>query len=168
MYVPLDARLPVDRLAYQLNDSGAEALLTAADTQVSWAGAVRMLTLRREASRQIAAPSPHSHGPQTWPALHGDHAAYVIYTSGSTGRPKGVVVTHAALSNYVQGVLERLSLPEAADSFAMVSTVSADLGHTVLFARRCAPAAHYISSARIACSTPTASPPTCASTRCRC
>lgn len=29
------------------------------------------------------------------------NAAYIIYTSGSTGRPKGVVISHGALTNYL-------------------------------------------------------------------
>ncbi|MGF2043799.1 AMP-binding protein, partial [Staphylococcus aureus] len=69
--------------------------------------------------------------------LHRDQAAYLIYTSGSTGQPKGVVISHGALANYVQGVLDRLDLPAEARSMAMVSTVAADLGHTVLFGALC-------------------------------
>ncbi|MCE6981855.1 hypothetical protein EI534_31815, partial [Pseudomonas frederiksbergensis] len=62
--------------------------------------------------------------------------AYVIYTSGSTGQSKGVMVSHGALANYLQGRLQRLPL-EQAQSMAMVSTVAADLGHTVLFGALC-------------------------------
>jgi non-ribosomal peptide synthetase component F len=62
--------------------------------------------------------------------------AYVIYTSGSTGEPKGVVVSHGALGSYLRGVLERLAVPKGT-SMAMISTVAADLGHTVLFGALC-------------------------------
>jgi len=31
-----------------------------------------------------------------------DSPAYVLFTSGSTGKPKGVVISHSALSNYLQ------------------------------------------------------------------
>lgn len=33
--------------------------------------------------------------------------AYVIFTSGSTGRPKGVPITHGALANYLEWLVER-------------------------------------------------------------
>jgi non-ribosomal peptide synthetase component F len=70
-------------------------------------------------------------------APHPEQGAYLIYTSGSTGTPKGVVVTHGALADYVQGMLDEFAFaPDA--SFAMVSTVAADLGHTTLFGALCA------------------------------
>ncbi|EPS1227782.1 AMP-binding protein, partial [Burkholderia cenocepacia] len=70
-------------------------------------------------------------------APHPEQGAYLIYTSGSTGTPKGVVVSHGALADYVQGMLDELAFaPDA--SFAMVSTVAADLGHTTLFGALCA------------------------------
>ncbi|MGI9622272.1 MAG: amino acid adenylation domain-containing protein, partial [Acidimicrobiales bacterium] len=36
--------------------------------------------------------------------------AYVIHTSGSTGRPKGVMISHGALSSYIEGACERYGL----------------------------------------------------------
>ncbi|WP_253910536.1 non-ribosomal peptide synthetase, partial [Pyxidicoccus fallax] len=65
------------------------------------------------------------------------NAAYVIYTSGSTGQPKGVCIEHGQLACYVAGVSRRLELPEGM-SFASVSTLAADLGHTALFPTLCA------------------------------
>jgi amino acid adenylation domain-containing protein/non-ribosomal peptide synthase protein (TIGR01720 family) len=65
-----------------------------------------------------------------------EHLAYVIFTSGSTGRPKGVAVEHRQLNNYLNAIWEKLELPEGS-SFAMVSTISADLGNTALFPALC-------------------------------
>ncbi|WP_446189244.1 amino acid adenylation domain-containing protein, partial [Herbaspirillum huttiense] len=127
-YVPLDPALPAERLHYQLQDSAAVLLLSA--TAPDWAASVPVLPL---ASLQ----GVPKRVPYCWPAVHPGQAAYVIYTSGSTGRPKGVVVSRGALANYVAGVLERLDLREQDRSMAMVSTVGADLGHTVLFGALC-------------------------------
>src|SRR5262249_31867001 len=61
--------------------------------------------------------------------------AYVLYTSGSTGRPKGVCVEHQNLVSYISSVTQRLML--GPDTYAMVSTFSADLGNTVFFGSLC-------------------------------
>ncbi len=126
-YVPL-GDLPAQRLAYQLRDSGAALLLSAGDP--GWDPGIPVLPLAL-----TVPPRP----PQALPAIpiHSAQAAYVIYTSGSTGRPKGVTVTHGALSNYVRAILQRLDLPQGARNMAMVSTVAADLGLTVLFGALC-------------------------------
>ncbi|WP_185879100.1 non-ribosomal peptide synthetase, partial [Variovorax sp. MHTC-1] len=129
VYVPLDPALPADRLAYQVRDSGM-ALMLSVD-EPAWTPGIAVLPLSLSAAADapvdfpIAAPNPRQ-------------TAYLIYTSGSTGRPKGVAIDRGALANYVHGVLARLELPESAASMAMVSTVAADLGHTVLFGALCA------------------------------
>ncbi len=56
----------------------------------------------------------------------------MIYTSGSTGKPKGVVVEHRNLIDYVSGLEEKIHISEC-KSFGLVSTLSADLGNTVIF-----------------------------------
>ena len=130
VYVPLDPTMPGERLAWQLKDSGAVLLLSAGDA--AWNSAVPEFSLDRVAS---IAPSSAA---GAWPPVRPQQAAYVIYTSGSTGQPKGVLVTHGALANYVQGVLERLALPDGSANVAMISTVAADLGHTSFFGALCA------------------------------
>ena len=110
--VLLDPKMPDERFRYQLADSGALFVIGAPTLSDP------------ELARYTENPLPERIGPQ--------HAAYVIYTSGSTGQPKGVVIAHGALSNYVAAVRRRLPENEI-DSMAWVSTVAADLGHTVLF-----------------------------------
>lgn len=97
-YVPLDPAAPPERLAFMIEDSQIEvvvtqahltqALMTPGQDLPGQAG-VEMLCLDAdwEAIAQFPLTNPSS---QTSP----DHLAYVIYTSGSTGLPKGVLVTH--------------------------------------------------------------------------
>lgn len=127
-FVPLDPQLPKERLAYQLADSGARLMLSS--TACDWNADVPVMAL----AFADEIPTAVKHEP---PIIHPQQTAYVIYTSGSTGKPKGVAISHGALANYVQGVLEVLALPEDARNLAMVSTVAADLGHTVLFGALC-------------------------------
>ena len=61
-----------------------------------------------------------------------EHLAYVVYTSGSSGAPKGVAVEHRQLAAYVEGVMARLELPPDG-RYALVSTLAADLGYTMVF-----------------------------------
>jgi amino acid adenylation domain-containing protein len=123
-YVPLDPAIPAERLAYQARDSRIALLLSA--EALAWEPGVPVWPLvpNEGVTFPVARPVRTPHTTQ---------GAYIIYTSGSTGRPKGVVVSRGALANYVSGVLTRLNLPESVISMAMVSTVAADLGHTVLF-----------------------------------
>ncbi len=78
-----------------------------------------------------------------------DNLAYVLYTSGSTGQPKGVCIEHQHLACYVEGITRRLELPPEA-SFASVSTLAADLGHTAIFPTLCAGGALHLVERQVA------------------
>ncbi|MFI9601941.1 amino acid adenylation domain-containing protein [Streptomyces sp. NPDC052043] len=94
-YLPLDPEHPEQRIAYQLSDSGARAVLAGPGVHLPGAGDRTVLTLAR-AGDAPARPLP------TEPVATDPVApAYLIYTSGSTGRPKGTVVGHRALANLV-------------------------------------------------------------------
>ena len=132
-YVPFDPEYPPERLAYMAQDSGIAWLLTQAHLlqRLPSMASVQTLVLD-EYLDESRAPSPLLQPV----VLSPDNLAYVIYTSGSTGAAKGVTISHGALVNYVQAVLERLPL-EGARSMAVVSTIAADLGHTTLFGALC-------------------------------
>ncbi|MEN2469697.1 amino acid adenylation domain-containing protein [Burkholderia sp. GS2Y] len=130
--VLLDPAQPSARLAAAAADCGARWALVA-DT-AAWPAGIDTQPLDVDALAQDATLA-HAAGVRVAP--HPEQGAYLIYTSGSTGAPKGVVVSHGALADYVQGMLDELAFaPDA--SFAMVSTVAADLGHTTLFGALCA------------------------------
>jgi amino acid adenylation domain-containing protein/non-ribosomal peptide synthase protein (TIGR01720 family) len=107
-YVPLDPDYPAERLAYMLNDSGVELLLTQTHLlpqlpQAEGVSAIAMDSLKLD-SWPSHAPGLH---------LQGDNLAYVIYTSGSTGQPKGVGNTHSALSERLQWMQSRYALNDS-------------------------------------------------------
>ena len=132
VYMPLDVKAPSARLKQMLGAAQARALIGAE-------GDSRLSELAAEGCQGLEfAPGQWHSLPTSAPelTLYAQSPAYVIHTSGSTGQPKGVLVSHGALDSYVRGVLERLApAPEA--SMALVSTIAADLGFTVLFGALC-------------------------------
>ncbi|QRX81460.1 non-ribosomal peptide synthetase [Glaciimonas sp. PAMC28666] len=133
-YLPIDPALPPERIAFLLADAGVQCVLGDEEGAIAAMAAngigVNVISLDADASWSTCDASPLIERPDPLAA------AYLIYTSGSTGRPKGVVITHGALADYVCGMLSRLDLLPG-ESMAMVSTVAADLGHTVLFGALC-------------------------------
>jgi amino acid adenylation domain-containing protein len=139
-YLPLDPAHPRERVAYMLEDGRAAVVVTqkslAADLDDM---PIARILLDEPLAGAEADPTPVSGA---------DNLAYVIYTSGSTGKPKGVAVEHRQLANYVQGIARRMEFAPGAN-FAMVSTIAADLGNTVLFPALCfGGCLHVISSDR--------------------
>ncbi|MBR0960066.1 non-ribosomal peptide synthetase [Bradyrhizobium japonicum] len=126
-YVPLDPKWPQERIRRILTDGGIDIVLAAGEQFADARGlGCLLLDAEAEAAREEVSSRP------VGTTIHREQTAYVIYTSGSTGAPKGVSVSHGALANYVQALLQRLE-PHQSANMAMVSTVAADLGHTVLF-----------------------------------
>ncbi len=136
-YVPVEPTLPGDRLTFLFRDAGVIGTLTQAAVRMAFSeetlSALRPVslwdieTLLREG---VDSDAP-------LPRLDPRSLAYLIYTSGSTGQPKGVAVSHRAISTYVQNVLARIDAPAEARQWAWLSTVAADLGHTMLFGALC-------------------------------
>jgi amino acid adenylation domain-containing protein len=127
-YVPLDPELPVDRLAFMLDDSGADVLVS--DEQVlpllpPHAGR----TIRIDSDwPEIALESPEVLDVEIDP----DHLAYVIYTSGSTGRPKGVPNTHAGIVNRVLSMQDTYAL-DRSDRLLQKTPTSFDVSVREIF-----------------------------------
>jgi amino acid adenylation domain-containing protein len=86
-YVPLDPASPPERLAFQVADSGAMAILVQPGLE------------DRVGEPQVPLVSLVTDGDDERAPLEdllaADHLAYVIYTSGSTGQPKGSLLSQA-------------------------------------------------------------------------
>ncbi|KUL63367.1 non-ribosomal peptide synthetase [Streptomyces sp. NRRL S-1521] len=89
-YLPVDPRLPAERVRHMLADAGPVALVTTRQDETG-TDVPRLLLddpqVRADLARRPAAGPARRALPES--------PAYAIYTSGSTGRPKGVVVPHA-------------------------------------------------------------------------
>ena len=103
-FLPLDPSYPQDRLAYMVEDSDAQWLISDGSSQ--------------QLAREICQPDniiAYSEIDLQQPLLNRpeileEQLAYVIYTSGSTGKPKGVCVSHSGLSMHVQTIGQRYGL----------------------------------------------------------
>ena len=102
-YVPIDPRLPAERLALVLSDVGAKIALTQQRYVASlvWPGAVTPLAVGTSEEEGGALPRV---------SASGTDLAYVIYTSGSTGTPKGVMIDHRGALNTVLDVNRRFGV----------------------------------------------------------
>ncbi|MEU2742275.1 condensation domain-containing protein, partial [Streptomyces sp. NPDC007095] len=123
-YLPMDTTYPASRVRDMLRASGARLVVTTAASA----------DLVRGLADVVEPAGAHDGGPQWRPAVPvgPDNLAHVIFTSGSTGAPKGVGVQHGNLAHCVTGLVGRM--PQTAGrSFAMVSTVAADLGLACLY-----------------------------------
>ncbi|MER8691071.1 amino acid adenylation domain-containing protein [Mesorhizobium sp. M1136] len=109
VYLPLDPRLPPQRLRFMLRDAGATALISKSELReqtfgdalsgrnIEGANECAVVLLDKD-NTEIAL---HEVTPPHCPAGPSD-LAYVIYTSGSTGQPKGVMVEHRSACNMVE------------------------------------------------------------------
>jgi amino acid adenylation domain-containing protein/FkbM family methyltransferase len=127
-YMPIDTNAPAQRIDYLLGDARARVLVTQGALQASLPPLVGTTVVDLDTFDWGSGQGPAQNAKPFDPA----HVAYVIYTSGSTGQPKGVCIEHRNIVNYVLGVSERLRL-EPGMHHALVSTMAADLGNTVLF-----------------------------------
>ncbi|MCX6315874.1 MAG: amino acid adenylation domain-containing protein, partial [Bacteroidetes bacterium] len=128
-YVPLDpADQLTERVSYVLTDCDATVIVTDNHFNSALSGIPEKNIIRIDILEEV---SDDPGTPDLFSPSPGD-LAYIIYTSGSSGRPKGVMVTHGNLSDYFGGLFARTGIGEYA-SFGLMSTLTADLGKTVLF-----------------------------------
>jgi amino acid adenylation domain-containing protein len=125
--LPIDPDTPLERIQYMLGRAAATILIAEgkvnAALQEIQIPIIRMDELEAT-DIELTVPRPN---------ILPEQLAYVIFTSGSTGKPKGVAIEHRQLIAYLRGFRAELNLPDGA-SYALVSTMAADLGHTPVFA----------------------------------
>jgi natural product biosynthesis luciferase-like monooxygenase protein len=135
-YLPLDPEYPAERLAFMLEDSGCELVLSSSHSrsQLPRSEGREQLELDTDAERiRELGEAEAQDTPLPWPAP--DELAYVIYTSGSTGKPKGVQIEHRSAVNFFVGMDERLGVPapEETKVWLAVTSLSFDISVLELF-----------------------------------
>lgn len=108
VYVPLDLRNPVPRLATMVADCCPQVILFQEDTELNVEALgcptahtlnISNLSFRGKVASMADRSSPEAR-------------AVILYTSGSTGRPKGIQLRHSSLRNQVEGYTTRWQLHE--------------------------------------------------------
>ncbi|MTJ48121.1 non-ribosomal peptide synthetase [Dolichospermum sp. UHCC 0259] len=143
VYLPLESNLPTEALNLRLQEAKTSLVITQ-----------QSLINRFEKEKVIAIDADWENiavesnkNPHT--EVKPENLVYVIFTSGSTGKPKGVAAEHRQLFNYINAIAHELNLPTTAN-YATVSSLSADLGNTMIFPSLCRGGClHIISSARV-------------------
>ncbi|KAJ3115232.1 hypothetical protein HK100_001422, partial [Physocladia obscura] len=111
--VPIDSKHPLDRIEFNLKDSGATFILTNeedfAELQSLPAEMCKIFAVDASAlSRVVASSRKLFYVPEPTDTF------MIIYTSGSTGRPKGVNVSHQGISNVAINVCASIGIVEGA------------------------------------------------------
>ncbi|WP_037163586.1 non-ribosomal peptide synthetase [Rhodococcoides fascians] len=104
VFVPIDPRLPDDRIEFVLRDSHAVIGLAARSEAPAAASGLEWVLV------DDAVEQASLHDDQVSSRARPGNAAYVIYTSGSTGTPKGVVVTLEGVAGLVQQIRSSYAL----------------------------------------------------------
>lgn len=92
-YVPLDPDYPAERLAYMVEDSGLQQVISLSSLDLQLPGQVLPLDTLDLSAEPCSAPQV---------TIDPEQLAYVIYTSGSTGKPKGAQLTQRNVERLFQ------------------------------------------------------------------
>ena len=125
-YVPLDPRLPDERLSYLLADSKPAVVITDEPSlRPQFGSDAIVLDSSLGLVREQGTATPRT-------SVTPNNLAYVLYTSGSTGSPKGVAVEHRAVVNLLSSMKQELGITPN-DILLGVTTLSFDIAALEIF-----------------------------------
>jgi amino acid adenylation domain-containing protein len=108
-YVPIDRKLPKERLLFILKDVSPRFIVSSRAFYDALAeDGVTPGSLLDEAS--LAEHFQYSQEDISLPPITDEDVAYCIYTSGSTGRPKGVLIEHGSVDFFYDALAEVMTI----------------------------------------------------------
>lgn len=121
-YLPIDPGYPGDRIAYMLDHSRSNLILTDRDDPDFAVPDCEYANISLSNTSVYAADTGDLNKDNyTGP----DDLAYVLFTSGSTGKPKGVMVHHRALCNLINCMSRELNF--RGQTIVSLTTISFDI-----------------------------------------
>ena len=98
-YVPVDIKVPKDRLLFILTDVSPRFIVSSQALYESVADEVSTTSHLIDAGR-LCEYFQNESASVSMPRIAPEDVAYCIYTSGSTGRPKGVLIQHGSVAAF--------------------------------------------------------------------
>lgn len=104
-YVPIDARMPEDRMNDILEQINPSAVLySSKNAKIAAKLEMKYKTLMLE--NIMAEPCDPSYWNKISSSVLDIDPAYIIFTSGSTGKPKGILISHRSLIDFTEWMAE--------------------------------------------------------------
>jgi len=125
-YLPIDPKLPAERIDFIIKDSGAKALIVSNEYKNIGKSQPNKLIFNDIWKNR------DSYAATDLALDIRDNLAYILYTSGSTGKPKGVAVAHHNLLNLLLSIQKQPGITPG-DIMLGITTMSFDISELELF-----------------------------------
>ena len=118
-FLPIDEKLPYNRISYMLSDSETKLLITdkALPEEIEFEG--KCFDVLDESTYTGKTDNPEFD-------YESQDLVYVMYTSGTTGKPKAVMIEQHNIVNFIHGMSQKLLIEEQA-SILNITTISFDI-----------------------------------------
>lgn len=119
-YIPIDTEYPKDRIAYMLEHSKVEVMIT----QHAYEEELSQMQCEKIFVDEPFAKVETNENPK--PVATANDLCYVLFTSGSTGKPKGVMINQLQMHNFFISMKEMMDF-EKYHNMLSLTTVSFDI-----------------------------------------